>query len=81
MTSVKAKRSQADIHAADAIDPNELIDDKEAATILRQKPQTLAAWRSDKKGPIYIKVGRCVFYQRSAIAAFLAASVVVPGAQ
>jgi hypothetical protein len=80
LTSVKANRSPAE-PAPDTIDPEELVDNDEAATILRQKPQTLAAWRCDKKGPTYIKVGRRVFYQRSAIAAFLAASVVVPGAQ
>lgn len=80
MTS-EAKRRQAEFPAPDTIDPKELVENDEAATILRQKPQTLAAWRSDKKGPAYVKIGRRVLYQRSTLAAFLAASVVVPGAQ
>lgn len=64
-----------------AVDPEELVDDKEAAKILRQQPQTLAAWRCDGKGPRYLKIGRSILYQRSAISAFLGANVVVPSAK
>jgi hypothetical protein len=34
----------------------------EAAERLHQKPQTLAQWRCEKKGPPYLKIGRRVFY-------------------
>lgn len=61
-----------------SIDPEELIDTVEAAKLLRQKPQTLAAWRCEKRGPEYLKIGRSIFYRRASIGEFIAASVVVP---
>ena len=63
------------------IEPEELIDEAETAALLRQKPQTLAAWRCDNRGPEYVKVGRRVFYRRSSISAFLAACIVSPRAK
>jgi hypothetical protein len=63
------------------VDPGELIDEAETAKLLRQKPQTMAAWRCDNRGPEYVKVGRRVFYRRSSISAFLAACIVSPGAK
>ncbi len=63
-----------------SVDPDELIEANEAAKLLRQKPQTLAAWRSSHRGPDYLKIGRSVFYRRASIGAFLAANIVIPGA-
>lgn len=40
----------------------QLIPTEEAAKLLRQKPQTLAVWRSKGRGPRYYVVGRRVFY-------------------
>jgi hypothetical protein len=62
-----------------SVDPEELVDAIEAARLLRQKPQTLASWRSQRRGPEYIKIGRSVLYRRANICAFLAANIVVPG--
>ena len=53
------------------IDPEELIPDPEVEKILHQRPQTLAVWRSEKRGPAYVKIGRRVFYRRSDIAKWL----------
>jgi Helix-turn-helix domain len=53
------------------IDPDELIQDIEAARLLHQKVQTLASWRCEKRGPAYIKCGRRVLYRRSDIAKWL----------
>jgi hypothetical protein len=53
------------------IDPEELVPDTEVAKILHQRTQTLAAWRCEKKGPAYVKVGRRVFYRRSDISEWL----------
>ena len=61
------------------IDPDELIDAIEAARLLRQKPQTLAAWRCENRGPQYVKIGRSIFYRRLSIGIFLAGSIVTPG--
>lgn len=60
------------------VNPDELIDAEEAARLLRQKPQTLAAWRCDKRGPEYVKIGRSVFYRRSSIGVYIAAQIVIP---
>lgn len=60
------------------VDLEELLNADEAAKLLRQKPQTLAAWRCEKRGPAYVKVGRSVFYQRSAISAWLTSQIVRP---
>jgi hypothetical protein len=65
-------------NAVKSVDPSELISAAEAARLLHQKPQTLAAWRSGKRGPEYLKVGRAIFYRRASIGAFLAASIVNP---
>lgn len=80
MTSGKSKHLETVLPLVDPIDPEDLIDDKEAARRLRQKVQTLAAWRCDGKGPAYIKIGRRVFYSPSALTAYIKQCVVVPGA-
>jgi hypothetical protein len=60
------------------VDPEQLVEAAEAAKLLRIKPQTLAAWRSQSRGPEYLKVGRSVYYRRDSIGSFLAAKIVVP---
>jgi hypothetical protein len=60
------------------VDPEQLVEAAEAARLLRIKPQTLAAWRSQNRGPEYLKVGRSVFYRRVGIGTFLATKLVVP---
>jgi helix-turn-helix protein len=54
------------------IDPDELIANDTAAKKLKQQPSTLTAWRNQKRGPPYVKVGRQVFYRRSDLMAWLA---------
>ena len=52
---------------------DELLDENEAASILDVSVGTLQVWRSTKRYPLpYVKVGRSVRYQRSAIQAFIA---------
>jgi hypothetical protein len=55
------------------ISPAELVSDAEAAQILFVLPHTLATWRSEKRGPAYVKLGRRVFYRRDDLNAFIAA--------
>jgi predicted DNA-binding transcriptional regulator AlpA len=50
----------------------------EAAALLGVRPQTLAAWRCQGKGPRFLKVGRSVFYRESDIEAWLDAQAIVP---
>ena len=63
-----------------SVDPAELLDAGETAKLLRQKPQTLAMWRCEDRGPEYVKIGRSVFYRRSAVSAWLASQIVRPSA-
>jgi Helix-turn-helix domain len=62
------------------IDPAELLADTEVAKILHQRTQTLAAWRSERKGPAYVKVGRRVFYRRLDITKWLGKQLHEPSA-
>ena len=41
----------------------ELIDEEQAAAILKLSPRTLQAWRVRGCGPQFVKVGRSVRYQ------------------
>jgi hypothetical protein len=55
-----------------------LIGDKAAARRLRISPITLANWRSQGKGPAYIKSGRTVLYAEADIIAWQLAQRVEP---
>jgi hypothetical protein len=46
-------------------DDEELLSDREAAEVLRQKRGTLATWRTTGRGPAFVKLGRQVLYRRS----------------
>jgi len=58
-----------------SIDPDELIENAEAARILRILPQTLSVWRVEKRGPRFLKVGRRVLYRKSDVCTWLAAQL------
>ena len=51
---------------------------KKAAGYLGLKPGTLAAWRWRGIGPAYIKIGRRIRYELSALDAFLQAGKISP---
>lgn len=52
---------------------------KEAAKWLRQKVGTLAMWRSQSKGPCYIKCGGKVLYLMSDLIAFARKNRIITG--
>lgn len=53
---------------------NDLILPKDASLYLGGVPEaTLQWWRATGRGPIYIKVGRRVFYRQSHLSEFLTA--------
>jgi hypothetical protein len=54
------------------INIEELVPDTIIADELGQQTQTLAAWRNQKRGPAFVKVGRKVFYRRVDVATWLA---------
>jgi len=55
--------------------PGDLVDENEAAAILRTAVRTLRNWRALRKGPSYRKIGqRLVRYHRTDLAAFTVGS-------
>ena len=50
----------------------------EASPYIRTPPATMQWWRHKGRGPAYVKIGRRVFYRRSALDAFVAAGEVQP---
>jgi hypothetical protein len=62
-----------------AIDPGELMPDVKAAAALRVKQETLATWRSQGRGPAFVKIGRRVFYRLLDVHEFIAAQWREPG--
>lgn len=51
----------------------DVLDEKQAADYIGQKPGTLRQWRSLSRGPAYHKKGRRVLYKKSDLDAWLAA--------
>jgi hypothetical protein len=47
-----------------------LLNQEEAAAVLRLAPATLAAWRSREKGPTVTRIGRRCLYQLDDLIAF-----------
>jgi predicted DNA-binding transcriptional regulator AlpA len=54
------------------------MNDVTAARILNVAPQTLRNWRSSRKGPPYIKLGRSVRYREEDLAAWIQARRINP---
>jgi predicted site-specific integrase-resolvase len=52
-------------------DNDPLFTPREAADALRSNPRTLERWRTTGDGPAFVKVGRRVCYQESAIKKFI----------
>jgi hypothetical protein len=55
-----------------------MLPEDEAARELKVKPQTLGAWRHRGQGPVYVKIGKLVFYRPSDIRAYVASRIVRP---
>ena len=51
-----------------------LLSPKEVSDVIRVKTSTLAAWRCNKQGPQYVRVGRLIFYKKSAIDEFISSN-------
>lgn len=60
-------------------DPDfDLLDEKQAAKIVKCLPHTMAVWRCRQphKSPPYVRLGRKVYYRRQDLREWLAAKVV-----
>jgi hypothetical protein len=56
----------------------QMLPKDEAARELKVKPQTLGAWRHRGQGPVYVKIGKLVFYRPSDIREYVASRIVRP---
>ena len=63
------------------IPDDELLTPEQAASILRQQPNTLAAWRHYGRGPRYYKLGRFVGYKARDLRDYISQQVVEPSAR
>lgn len=64
--------------AHEATDDGHLLNEIQAADLLRLSSRTLQAWRSQGVGPEYIKAGRAVRYRRSALVAWTNENTIIP---
>jgi hypothetical protein len=54
------------------------LPERQAAEELLQKLRTLRLWRAQGIGPAFVRIGRRVFYSRSALLAWIASNEVTP---
>jgi excisionase family DNA binding protein len=54
----------------------QLLDQREAAKLLRLSERTLERLRLEGGGPLYVKAGRCVRYRETDLEAWIAARIV-----
>jgi hypothetical protein len=52
-----------------------LLSPADLAALIGVDERTLAVWRSTHKGPDFVRLGRAVFYQRSAVLAWVELNV------
>jgi hypothetical protein len=63
----------------DLFDPDDAgISEEQTAEILHMKPETLATWRSQGRGPKYRKIGRHIEYTPRFIREYQASCVCTP---
>jgi hypothetical protein len=73
---MKAKNTQPPRSTAPALQPGDLVDERETAAILGVEVGTLRNWRALGKGPRFRKIGeRMVRYHRADLAAFIGGEV------
>jgi excisionase family DNA binding protein len=59
-------------------DPEALLTEDQAARLLSVSPRTLQAWRSEDRGPPYVRVGRSVRYLYAALLQWIADHICRP---
>lgn len=63
---------------ASHLDPDTVLTEVGAATVLALSIRTLQAWRCRGIGPAFIRAGRAIRYRRADLQAWLAANTVLP---
>lgn len=59
-------------------DPDDLLNEVEAADLLRLSVRTLQAWRCKGIGPRFVRIGRIIRYRRGDLTDWIATSTVCP---
>jgi predicted DNA-binding transcriptional regulator AlpA len=59
-------------------DQSQLLTTAEAGAYLRMAAHTLTRWRSQGKGPSFVRVGGSVFYRVAELDAYIESSVTAP---
>jgi predicted DNA-binding transcriptional regulator AlpA len=59
-------------------DKDRLLTEVQAADLLRLSTRTLQAWRSQRVGPPFVRAGRAIRYDRSALVAWTTDNTVTP---
>ncbi len=63
-------------------DPEDLLTEAAAAALLGLRPATLCTWRSQQRGPAFLRIGRkrraAIRYKRGVILAYLHARAIDP---
>lgn len=70
---------QTATESASAPTPTPLLTTEQAAAWLGVQPYTLRRWRSDGRGPRWVRVGRLSRYRLDDLAAWAEAQAVTPG--
>jgi predicted DNA-binding transcriptional regulator AlpA len=58
---------------------DQILNERSAADALSLSPKTLQAWRKQKRGPAYVKMGRAIGYREADIDAWLRKHTVATG--
>lgn len=67
----KAVRRELDSYGFGTVKQGDIMTEKEAATYMNIKANTLRQWRVQSRGPVYHKQGRCVRYHKDEVDAWL----------
>lgn len=54
-----------------------ILTEDDLARILEVEPRTIQAWRTEGRGPDYVKLGKSVFYRVADVRGWIDANVVV----
>lgn len=57
----------------------DLLTTADAAPLLFVSPWTLVAWRRERRGPTYHRIGKKILYRRADLTAFIQSGRVQPG--
>jgi predicted DNA-binding transcriptional regulator AlpA len=70
--SFSAAKDDREVHLRDTF---ELLSSDDLALLIGVDERTLAVWRSQKRGPDYVRLGRAIFYRRADVRSWVELNV------